>query len=1015
MRRDRRIHCAAIFATALFAASSSDSTLGAKSEAPQTTQTTGAEAAEKIRKLSKEGRYRDAEAAARVLVEQVEAASGRDSLEAAAALDLLVEALWQGGKSTEPEARELAERAVAIKERKLGKTDPALAVSLFHLAAFRSNAGAYADAKPIFERTLTIREKALGPDHPDVAFTLNVFGSSRVAAGDYVEAKRLLERGLEIRERTLGPEHLDVAGSLNNLAELLFKMSDIIGARSLLERAVVIWEKNLGPLHPRVGLGVSNLAMIHTVLHDYAGAKPLYERGLAIQEKTLGPEHPQVALTLSNLASTLAETGEPAAARPLYERSLAIREKVFGPEHSEVVGSLINLGTLSKEMGDYAAARPLYQRALAITEKTLGPDHPMVTDCLLPWAALLAESGETSTAVMIGLRAGNITREHLRLTLPTLAEREALTYALGRHFGLGLALTLLVERSEGAAGLQRPVWDAIVRSRSLVLDEMAARHRTISGAERPEVARAARDLTSAREALAKLLVSGPRNESPEQYRDRIEQARRAKEKSEHVLAERSAAFRTEQVRAKLGLDEVAAALPADGALVAFVLYGRHQLRQRQPNTKGGEPEPIPSYLAFVLTGSGEKPTVVPLGTAKEVDSLVSRWRERIAREARASGRASKRNEATYREAGVALRKKIWQPLERHVAGVRRVFVVPDGALHFVNLAALPVGRDRYLIESGPIVHYLSAERDLVPRKATREGEGLLAVGAPAFDESKLFAALAPRNGQLTSPARPARPADTSGASTYRGPRSACGSFTSMSFEPLPAAGRETEEIATLWNAAEDPLSAPATKSAARVLTGAAASEAAVKEQAGGRRILHLATHGFFLGGRCASALNDSGPKPQAPIAAVVGENPLLLAGLALAGANRRASAGADEEDGILTAEEIAALDLDGVDWAVLSACDTGIGEVKASEGVFGLQRAFQVAGVKTVLMSLWPVEDAATRAWMTTLYRNRLTRKLSTAEAVHEASLEVLRQRRSQRQSTHPFYWAGFVAVGDWR
>ncbi|MDQ5858083.1 MAG: CHAT domain-containing protein [Acidobacteriota bacterium] len=1015
MRRDRRILCAAAFATALFAASGSHTSVEAQSEARQTPQATGTKVSESIRKLIKEGRYRDAEAAARVLVERVEATSGRDSLEAAAALDLLVEALWQGGKSTGAESRELAERAVAIKERELGKADPALAVSLFHLAAFRSNAEAYADAKPLFERVLAIREKALGPDHPDVAFTLNVFGSSRLGAGDYVEAKRLLERGLEIRERTLGPEHLDVAGSLNNLATLLFRMNDSAGAKSLLERAVAIWEKTLGPLHPRVGLGVSNLATMHKVLGDDAGAKRLFERALGIQEKTLGPEHPSVALTLSNLANALAETGEPAAARPLYERSLAIREKVFGPEHSEVAAVLINLGSLSKDLGDYAAARPLYQRAVAMTEKTHGPDHPLVAEFLLHWAALLAETGETSNAVTVAVRADSIGREQLRLSLRTLAEREALAYASGRHSGLGLALTLSAEGTEKAAGSQRPVWDAVVRSRSLVLDEMAARHRTISGSEDPEIGLAARNLTSAREALARLLVSGPSSGSPEQYRDRIEQARRAKEKAERALAEKSAAFRTEQGRAKLGLDEVAAALPADGALLAFALYGRQQLGPRQPHTKGKEPEPIPSYLAFVLKGSGEKPTVVPLGTAKEIDSLVSRWREQIGQEAGAPGRAPKRSEAAHREAGIALRKKIWQPLEPHVAGARRVFVVPDGSLHFVNLAALPVGRDRYLIESGPMMHYLSAERDLVPREPTRKGEGLLAVGAPAFDESRLFAALAPRSERLTSAAVPAGPADASGASTYRGPRSACGSFTSMSFEPLPAAGRETEEIATLWNAAEDPRSAPARKNVALVLTGAAASEAAVKKQARGSRILHLATHGFFLGGRCASALDASGRQPGAPPPAAVGENPLRLAGLALAGANRRASAGADEEDGILTAEEIAALDLDGVDWAVLSACDTGIGEVKASEGVFGLRRAFQVAGARTVLMSLWQVEDAATRAWMTTVYRGRLTRKLSTVEAVHEASLEVLRQRRSQRQSTHPFYWAGFVAVGDWR
>ena len=199
-----------------------------------------------------------------------------------------------------------------------------------------------------------------------------------------------------------------------------------------------------------------------------------------------------------------------------------------------------------------------------------------------------------------------------------------------------------------------------------------------------------------------------------------------------------------------------------------------------------------------------------------------------------------------------------------------------------------------------------------------------------------------------------------------------------------------------------------------------ASETAFKQDAPGKRVLHLATHGFFLGGQCASALSSSrgiggmtmvGEK--SPPAA--GENPLLLSGFALAGANHRAAAAPDEDDGILTAEEIAALDLSSVEWAVLSACDTGIGEVRAGEGVFGLRRAFQVAGARTLIMSLWSVEDEAAREWMKALYEGRLVKGLGTAEAVREASLKVLRERRAKGESTHPFYWAGFVAAGDWR
>ena len=100
---------------------------------------------------------------------------------------------------------------------------------------------------------------------------------------------------------------------------------------------------------------------------------------------------------------------------------------------------------------------------------------------------------------------------------------------------------------------------------------------------------------------------------------------------------------------------------------------------------------------------------------------------------------------------------------------------------------------------------------------------------------------------------------------------------------------------------------------------------------------------------------------------------------------------------------------------MLSACDTGVGTIQAGEGVFGLRRAFQVAGVGTLIMSLWSVEDESAREWMQALYEGRLQKGFDTAEAVRAASLAVLNARRERGESTHPFYWAGFVAAGDWR
>jgi CHAT domain-containing protein len=225
------------------------------------------------------------------------------------------------------------------------------------------------------------------------------------------------------------------------------------------------------------------------------------------------------------------------------------------------------------------------------------------------------------------------------------------------------------------------------------------------------------------------------------------------------------------------------------------------------------------------------------------------------------------------------------------------------------------------------------------------------------------------------------------------------------------AAREASEVARAWRRHGG---------FATHLQGMAASEAAFKSRAPGHLVLHLATHGFVVGEGCGTARASArGVEVTSTLAGAApaqgGENPLLLSGLALAGANHRMAADLDEEDGVLMAGEIASLDLAGVEWAVLSACDTGRGAVQAGEGVLGLRRAFQVAGARTAVMSLWAADDEATRQWMRALYDARLGLGLDTAECVRAASLSVLRSRRAKGVGMHPLSWGGFVAAGDWR
>ncbi len=218
----------------------------------------------------------------------------------------------------------------------------------------------------------------------------------------------------------------------------------------------------------------------------------------------------------------------------------------------------------------------------------------------------------------------------------------------------------------------------------------------------------------------------------------------------------------------------------------------------------------------------------------------------------------------------------------------------------------------------------------------------------------------------------------------------------MRFDALPESRREGDAIAALWRS----VAARRDTTAFVRLTDAAATEAEVRERVRGRRVVHFATHGFFLGAWCAPSAAASSRR-----------QPLVLAGLALTGANRRETR-SPADDGVLLAEEIATLDLQGVEWAVLSACDTGAGVIAAGEELFGLRRSFQVAGVSTVIVSLWPVDDGTTRGWMDAIYKARFVQQATTPAAVRAATMKTLAARRARGESTHPAFWGAFVAAG---
>jgi CHAT domain-containing protein len=494
------------------------------------------------------------------------------------------------------------------------------------------------------------------------------------------------------------------------------------------------------------------------------------------------------------------------------------------------------------------------------------------------------------------------------------------------------------------------VYQEVVRSRALVAEEMAQRQAALNRKRDPAVEALEQELEGERKAVMEL--QGPTTENTAAA---LSDATAKMEHTQRLLAERSAEFRAdERVRAS-DLAELRRSMPAGSVLISYVMFARYA-----EDIASFNKPPVWSYLALVMHRDSERVGVYDLGDAKSIHALVHRMRDSADAEAHGGGLGSTRNEREYREAAEELRKRVWDPVKGELVGAHLALVVPDGVLNLVPFSALPDGKG-YMVERGPVVHILSSERDLLPGEKGEKKAGLLAIGSPSFELAQMS----------TAP------------NTLRDASATCENFAKMEFAPLPASLSEVKDVTTSWKRwnSDEP---------AQLLTGDNATRSQFLEAAPRSRILHVATHAYVLDQSCGNG------------------NPLMHSGLVFAGANK------SHDASILTAEQIASIDLRGVEWAVLSACNTGYGELKDGEGVLGLERSFHVAGVKSVVMSLWPVDDEVTREFMRGLYAERFGRHATTADAVWMAARQQLRARQLAGKSTHPWYWAGFVGAGGW-
>ncbi|HST24273.1 MAG TPA: CHAT domain-containing protein [Blastocatellia bacterium] len=830
--------------------------------------------------------------------------------------------------------------------------------------------GRYDEAIPLVERWLAIVENVLGPEDQNVATALNNLAYLYEEKGDYTKAEPLFQRALAIREKALGPQHPDVATDLDSLAVLYYYKGDYTKAELLYQRALAIREKTLGQKNPLVASTLNNLAELYQTKGDLVKAESFFQRALQISEKSLGPQHPEVATSLNNLGLLYVERSDYAKAEPLYQRALAIREKTLGPEHSDVARLLNNLAELYRAKGGYTKAEPLFQRSLQIKEKSLGPEHPDIATTLNNLAALYEAQNITAKAIARRTQATNISEHNIVLNLAIGSERQKLLFLDGYSRETNDVISLHIRSAPSDQSALRLALTTVLRRKGRALDAMAESIAALRRRLNPEQQTLLDRLTAERAKLASLTLAGPNKKGAAQYKADIKSLEEGIETLEDQVSRQSAQYRVQSQ--PVTLETVQAAIPADAMLIEFISFYPYNVKQSR-----WEPR---RYAAFALGNRGQ-PASVDLGAASEIDKLVNELRA-VLREG--EGKPMSVIERDVKPKARALDQKIMQPVRKLIGDKRKLLLSPDGTLNLIPFAALVDEKGKYLIESYSLT-YLTTGRDLLRLQARMENkQGAVVFANPDFGVQQ----------------KESEKKTTKGNNAEQEKARTVINFSQAYFPALPGTAEEAQELKAIFPDAKVWTQRQATKTALKQLNAPL--------------VLHIATHGFFLDDVIVSAAeaksrglfirtNQPG-EVSAPEIHI--ENPLLRSGLAFTGANLRRSG---EDDGILTAMEASGLNLWGTKLVVLSACDTGVGEIKNGEGVYGLRRALVLAGSETQVMSLWPVSDEGTRDLMIEYYK-ALKAGQGRSEALRQVQLKML----SSKNRNHPYYWASFIQSGEW-
>ncbi len=869
-------------------------------------------------------------------------------------------------------------KARDLTENLLPEEEAFYASILHNIALINKNIGKFRLSVQQFHRALEILTRYYGQESEETYRCLRNLATVLMMDGKYFEADTIFHHIYEHRKRTFGPRSPITGHTLLDMADVALRQELADKAQNYYETCLDILDDSLESNDLFIAQAKSFFGDFFIKVGKLDTAEVLIKEALQAREKKLGPDHLDVIDNVRQLGKLYLKMGKYEKAEPLLLRALENKRKYLGENNPYTANIMGLLGQLYTAWHKFDKAALYLKKALAIREDLFGTDSYMTIEMLRTMRNFYRASGDSVNAFRYATRAVNVSARLLHENMLTMSEKDALTYSQANRQDVDILISTYLDYSWIDDDVMSNLVNSILHNKGHISDVIYKRQQMLLANKSPDVTILLDSLKSVKYQLSRIFVAGPQANLVA-YKTKIAALERTTEELEKELAIYGVT-NDERLKEEFTYDSLLTALPEDGVFIEYYSYRYYQ-------TDGF---PIDNrYLAVVLK-KGKYPIIEYLGTAGEIENLIDEYRQHMSRIAMFGGTPTQTDKKEYLLINDDLVTYLWNPVEKHLGkGITEVFISPDGALNYISFAGLLNKERKYLIERYAI-HYYSSAGDFARHTTTSlSGKGLLALGDPDYN-----ATIAERvDGRQPTYERKEYVQVDLGAI-----RSACGELQEIELTSLPGTRHEIELVAESWRKHQrEPL---------EMFLGYRATEDNFKVTAPGKRVIHVATHGYFLEGTC---LFEKGQEAPLTKKEHLEENPLLLTGLFLAGANvPLENTAVPIDDGILTACEVSALDLRGVELVVLSACKTGLGKVHTGEGIFGLRRAFQMAGAKTVMSTLWSISDQSTQTLFSRLYDNYQP-TLPLSESWRALQLDMLKQLRQAHQVDHPYTWAGFV------